>query len=375
MRRVSSFLRVLIYPVSIMAAFGQTANTVISDTITWPNGSHPSGTATITWQRMQNDATPRQIIGPGQSTINSGVVSTSLFPNTVALPSGTCYEVRYSLSGAAPYIRYWTVPVSATPVGLTLIEGAFPCTPTQGSSIAPAQINPGSAGVTQVLTSSPTGLVSWTTGGGGGGTPGGTNGQIQYNSLGRFAGFTIGGDCSVSIPSITCTKTNGVPFAASATTDTTNASNISSGTLAPAQGGTGAGAFTTGSIPFIGLNGVYQQDNAHLFWNASNQALGIGTTIPGSSVIKLDVSGAIRSGIGGSNGAVYFSNAGTLPFMGYGHALANSFEFGDTNNYYLITNATTGNTILGGTSDGGYRFEVPSSGSNGTARFFDQTPS
>lgn len=60
---------------------------------------------------------------------------------------------------------------------------------------------------------------------------GGANGQIQFNNSGLLGGFTMIGDCTTSVPNITCTKTNGTPFAPSATVDTTNANNITSGNL------------------------------------------------------------------------------------------------------------------------------------------------
>lgn len=59
------------------------------------------------------------------------------------------------------------------------------------------------------------------------------------------------------------------------------------GTIGVANGGTGtATAFTTGSVVFAGASGVYSQDNGELFWDDTNNRLGIGTASP---VVKLDV--------------------------------------------------------------------------------------
>jgi hypothetical protein len=59
----------------------------------------------------------------------------------------------------------------------------------------------------------------------------GSSGQLQINNSGALGGITLGGDCTFSTPNITCTKTGGTLFALSATVDTTNASNVSAGTL------------------------------------------------------------------------------------------------------------------------------------------------
>lgn len=52
-----------------------------------------------------------------------------------------------------------------------------------------------------------------------------------------------------------------------------------SGTLGVTNGGTGTStAFTAGSVIFAGASGVYSQNNSALFWDNTNNWLGIGTT-------------------------------------------------------------------------------------------------
>jgi uncharacterized membrane protein YiaA len=56
-------------------------------------------------------------------------------------------------------------------------------------------------------------------------------------------------------------------------------------TLGVGTGGTGTTtAFTAGSVVFAGGSGVYSQDNANLFWDDTNNRLGLGTASPATQL-------------------------------------------------------------------------------------------
>lgn len=73
--------------------------------------------------------------------------------------------------------------------------------------------------------------------GGGGSTPGGSNLSTQYNNAGALGGYIPNGDATVDVTTgvFTVSKTNGVAFAPSATTNALNAANINAGTLPAAR--------------------------------------------------------------------------------------------------------------------------------------------
>jgi hypothetical protein len=126
--------------------------------------------------------------------------------------------------------------------------------------------------------------------------------------------------------------------------------------LGVTNGGTGTNTtFTAGSIVFAGASGVYSQDNANLFWDNTNDRLGIGNTAPG---YRLEVTGDIRTGSGGD--LRLGSATGTTTSAG------DSTIFNDANDMYLNTGNVTrmyianGGNVGIGTNGPGYRLDVAS---------------
>jgi len=78
---------------------------------------------------------------------------------------------------------------------------------------------------------------------------------------------------------------------------------------------------TVGSILFVGTGGIFQQDNANLFWDDANNRLGIGTTTP--------------------NHAVHINSALSAPLMVQGSTASTGIRMQNSNNANLFIDYTT----------------------------------
>ena len=111
------------------------------------------------------------------------------------------------------------------------------------------------------------------------------------------------------------------------------------GTLGVGAGGTGSTTtFTTGSIVFAGASGVYTEDNSNLFWDDTNNRLGIGTTSP---LGRIHLSGETQT-----NCDYYF--------VGYG-SVAPGFIMRRANGTLASPTATAANDIVGIYGGQGYQ--------------------
>ncbi len=134
------------------------------------------------------------------------------------------------------------------------------------------------------------------------------------NASGKATDTALSGDCVYGALGIICTKTNGVVFAASATTDTTNASNITSGTLGYAEGGCNANSQTSCR------NNVFPTPTRAgdlVYWNGSAWV-----TLPGNNsgtqVLQETSSGVPSWAAGGTGGGTQLRQAILSASLGSG---------------------------------------------------------
>lgn len=108
-------------------------------------------------------------------------------------------------------------------------------------------------------------------------TPG-TGGKVKFDAITPPSGtLTLAG-------ALSATSVSGSGSGLTAL----SAGNISSGTLAVTRGGTGTSTqLSAGSVVFAGTSGVYSQSNAELFWDNTNNRLGVGTSVTGAAKISV----------------------------------------------------------------------------------------
>jgi hypothetical protein len=140
-----------------------------------------------------------------------------------------------------------------------------------------------------------------------------------------------------------------------------------SGTALPvANGGTGTTtAFTSGSVLFAGGGGVYSQDNANYFWDATNHRLGLGNAAPSTT---LDVTGSQNITSTSANALTVGPNGATNPVLQIDASTASSVTgikitgaaAGGGVKIEAISSAATEDIVLGAKSTGSVRFQVGS---------------
>ena len=207
-------------------------------------------------------------------------------------------------------------------------------------------------------------------GGGGGGTPGGTSGQVQYNNAGSFAGFTMGGDCTLvtSTGVVTCTKTNGTSFGALATLSTVSAySTLSNNTSS-------AAAPVSNAALFLGVPG-FTPIAATTFQGTSSTNGSSGMVVQNTSsgtAASADISAQNNLGTAttyfaniGQNSSNY-SGTGSISLPNAGYFLVDSGDLViDTNTsnaiHFEINNGATDAMTIGTTGRVGIGTQLPAS--------------
>ncbi len=189
---------------------------------------------------------------------------------------------------------------------------------------------------------------------------------------------SVSGTGTVNGITLTGTVTNSGSLTLGGTLSGVSLTTQVTGTLPVGSGGTGtATALTSGSVVFAGASGVYSQDNANLFWDDTNNRLGVGTAGPG---YRVDIASAdttaglgyalrlrsnatataaaiqfTNSGVTAQNAVISSTDAGILTLQADGASSVIAFR---TNSAERVRIDQNGNLGVGNTPSGSYKLEV-----------------
>jgi len=269
--------------------------------------------------------------GGGSGTVTSVGFTGGLI--SVGTPTTTPALTVAGNSGGIPYFSSGSTWASSAALAANALvigggAGSAPTTTTTGTGIITALgINIGSAGAPVVFN-------------GALGTPSSGVGTNIIGIVGSNVGNTPAGNIAATnsqaaINELDTEKISGTPAALSVTDDTNYDLTLSgspttallqatgltishSGTFAVSRGGTGTGtAFTSGSVLFATTSGVYAQDNSNLFWDDTNNRLGLGVNTSLNSLLTFKAGSATAgtAAIGFTAGSLETTaRAGTLEY-------------------------------------------------------------
>lgn len=138
------------------------------------------------------------------------------------------------------------------------------------------------------------------------------------------------------------------------------------GVLPLANGGTGTSTqFTQGSVVFAGSSGLYQQNNSNLFWDNSNNRLGIGTASPSAPLdVRHTTSGSGSSLRLQNNSASGYTEIGLYSSAGSsvaGFGYSNASAAYSPNGAYLYTNSKNFSISLNSGASTAFFFDASNS--------------
>jgi hypothetical protein len=318
--------------------------------------------------------------GTGLTTYTAGDLSYYATGTTFTkLAIGTTGQILTSTGSAPQWSTLSGVAVTTFSAGTT---GFTPNSATSGAITL--------AG-TLITSNGGTGLSSYTAGDLSYYASGTTLTKLAIGASGRFLSSTGSAPQWSAPAALTEVDDTNVTMTLGGTPSTALLSSVSmtlgwTGQLAVGRGGTGTGtAFTAGSVIFAGASGVYSQKNANLFWDNTNNRLGIGTTTPATILqlaasvpsLRITASGGADCEILSDGSNVYLGPIGAhnLRLQANGQTRAVVFSsggvsIGNTTDPGATNLSVTGNVVIA-TSGKGIDFSANSHAGGMTSELLD----